>query len=194
MYYYRLQALNSVYGILEVDTYKLIDAYHDDIFDELRTSINPIGKYWPKCHGVFYDMTTTDSQVMSDTPDIFIWNNTSLVLSPRALKLLENILESFGELLPFDHNGEQFHLFVVHAIAEADFSKSEKMYDEFGEIGVKHLDFYPESVGSKSIFKSNFDHYRHLYCTQEFRDICIQNNLKGMNFTDKLNSRIGETM
>lgn len=126
MKYFRLQELSSVYGLLAIDSHKVIEAYDDDIFDELREASAPIGENWPDCHGVFYDMRTTGSKVIAEAPDIYIWNSSSLALSPDAMAALEGLIGPFGEFLPFRYQDEQFHLFVVHAMAEEDKAVSEK--------------------------------------------------------------------
>lgn len=190
---YRLQQLSSVYGLLEVDAMEIVDAYGYNAFEDLRKGTASITKKWPDCYGVFYDMSTTSSRVIEDEPDIYIWNNSFLMLSEKAKAKLEPTLKAFGEFLPITSAKKKpLYLFSCQSVINPNTEKSEIFYEGSAPAGIKSIAFDSSSVGTHTVFKTNFDCCTNLYCTETFKKEVEKYGFSGIIFNEDLSSKAGE--
>lgn len=188
---YRIKEDNRQYGKLELSNDLLLEAFGRMAFDDIRESDSNINDRWPNCSGAYYEMYSTQSKFIENTPDIYIWNDTCLALSPRAKNSLTKMLSIFGEFLPFDHHGTEYFIFSCHSIADAT-SDSEEIIETGVPVGIKRLNFQSESVGTNPLFKTEFDDLSNLYCNQNFKQTVEKNALSGLIFYDKLEHRYDE--
>ncbi len=63
------------------------------------------------------------------------------MLSPKAYRLLKELLEPFGEFLPVTIDDERYFTFNCLTFVDADESQSEKQLYEGEEVGIKSLVF-----------------------------------------------------
>lgn len=108
-----------------------------------------------------------------------------LFLSERALKSLRDILEPHGELLPVVYSSDneapkEGAIFNPLKVVSANERTSTK--DSFGEVA--SLFFDTEEV----IFKTDFDDYFGVYCSNEFQRFIEANELTGMELRENLAS------
>lgn len=189
MKFYRLQAMNSLFGQLEVDSMELMDAYGYNAFDDLRKSTASIKSKWPECYGIFYDMTTTDSKVIEDEPDLYIWNESFLMLSTKAKEAIGGLLEPFGEFLVAKNAKQQdIYLFQVQSNIEPTEERSSLHFNNGVPDGVEALEFDAASVGTNPVFKTSFDGCMNLYCSERFKNAVVASSLNGVAFNDSLSS------
>ncbi len=114
---------------------------------------------------------------------IYGWMDVFLVLSPRAKELLSPVLNLLGEFLPFECRDEEYYVFSVHSVIEPAPSESNILSNNGVFAGVSSLSFRPEAVGTQILFKTSFDRFSHLYCTEKFKDIIELNGLNGILFS-----------
>lgn len=121
----------------------------------------------------------------AEIPDISRWVDSTLLLSPKAYRLLGDTLQSSGEFLPVSIDDDVFYIFNCFVVGEADEKKS--TFDHQGEmqLGLNHLEFLDDAA-SNLIFKTPLESCLTLYCTNEFKEIIESFDLKGINFDTNL--------
>lgn len=139
--------------------------------------------WWKRPETEFISLTNKNAII----PDISLSMSGTLVLSPKAYRLLGELMKDYGELLPVEADGETYHLFNCLAIGEADMEKSKFDYeDEHGtKMGITHLEF-PENVKDNLVFKTQAESCITIFCNDRFKDIVESYNLTGIKFDEKL--------
>jgi len=132
----------------------------DAIFD-FALENTQMADWWPTP-----DTELIGSQANMKTPDISLWVDASLVLSPRAYRLLGDTLKPSGEFLPITVGKEVFYIFNCLITTEADEDASEIETFNGEVVSVTKVAFKPESIESKLIFKSPFQGCLSLYCSE----------------------------
>lgn len=92
------------------------------------------------------------------TPDISTWIDATLLLSPKAKRLLGETLADYGEFLPIIIDDEQYEIFNCLTLRET-------------------------KDASDLIFKSADSNCAHLYCQQRLKDIVEDLKLEGIVFS-----------
>ena len=118
-------------------------------------------------------------------PDITVWVDSALILSPKASRLLADSLAPFGELLPVHIENQEYTLFNCLTFAEEDKAKTEFEYDGDIPLWLKSLDFAP-AASEKLIFKSKMQKALTPFCNERFKEIIESFELKGLWFDEKL--------
>jgi len=120
-------------------------------------------------------------------PDIMV-RNGRLFLTAPAFAALGGLLEKHGEFLPVTYGGKDGHLFNVLSLAESvkgiDTKLSTK--NEFGE--VQSLAFHEDKVKGLLLFRTAFDGYMGIYCTEGFKAAIDESNFKGLIFSNDIGS------
>lgn len=189
---YKLTADVAQYGSLEIfNTEELITAFGVVKYRKLRSVQTSIADKWPKSHGGFYDMYSQEAQPLSRSPDVYLWMNVFLMLSPRAMEVLHPLLHLMGEFLTFECDDQEYYLFAAHNVVEPDLSQSHPISDDQGGYGgVASLAFKASSIGTQILFKTNFDRFSHLYCTEQFKRTIDSAKLKGLLLSSDLSSKV----
>lgn len=188
---YKVSLDSSTYGSLEIfNTKELMAAFGIVKYRKLRSTQESIADKWPQSHGGFYDLFSEKAEEISESPDVYLWMNVFLVLSLKAKNILSPLLEIFGEFLPFECAGEEYYIFSVYSMIEPDPTKSATISKDGVYAGISSLSFKPETIGTHVIFKSAFDRFNHLYCTEKFKSIIEFNKLTGLTFSTKLTSTV----
>ena len=120
-----------------------------------------------------------------EIPDISQWDRGTLILSPKAYRLLGDILktDSDGEFLPVDVEGETFYIFNCFVFGE---EKSVKFDHYDGKpIDLVELTFTQEAT-ENLLLKSKSQNCVTLFCNDRFKSIVHSFDLKGVNFDDNL--------
>lgn len=154
------------------------DISEDDVLDFSQTNCRMVD-WWPAPDTAFISESGGKSDPI---PDISKWIDASLVLSPRAYRLLGATLEKWGELLPVIINGEKFYIFNCHTTGEVDLSQSEKEYFEGEEVGVKKIAFDSGDISEKLVFKTPFNSCIEIYCGDRFKSLVEEFALTGVQF------------
>lgn len=117
-------------------------------------------------------------------PDIGLWRNASMILSPKATEVLRPMLVKLGELLPLDFEGKEYSLFNCMTEVAADESLSVKVEEDGFFMDVEKLAF--SSILSTPIFKSPFENSRNLFCTESFKAAIEGAGLSGIYLSEDL--------
>lgn len=188
---YKVLVDSSIFGTLEIfNTKELMSSFGIVKYRKLRSLQDSIADKWPVSHGGFYDMSSNKAEELSMTPDVYLWMNVFLVLSQKAKSILLPLLDVFGEFLPFECNGEQYFIFSVYSKVEPDPKKSSVISKNGIYAGISSVAFRSESIGTQLLFKTSFDHFSHLYCTDKFKGIIESNRLSGISFSTDLTSKV----
>ncbi|WP_444893711.1 imm11 family protein [Microbulbifer sp. TRSA001] len=187
---YKISSDSSKYGSVETfNTKELMSAFGIVKYRKIRSIQQSISDKWPKSHGGFYEMFSEEARELSKIPDVYLWMNVFLMVSKKAKDVLSPLLDIFGEFLPFECNGDEYFIFSVYSVIEPDPSKSKILLNDGIYAGISSLSFKPETIGTHILFKTSFDRFSYLYCTDKFKDIIESNELTGLHFSTDLSSR-----
>ncbi len=172
-------------------------AIRDDGFryQELDLDINDFVDYFPEkydygqCHDFsseniamadFWKLMQTDFRKIEGEenliPDITTWIDATLLLSPKAHRLLGDTLARYGEFLAIMIDKETYQIFNCLTMAEAIEEKSSET----------HTEFDPARVGDKLIFKTGFQRCLDLFCLPRLKTLVEEFDLKGIIFDEHL--------
>lgn len=136
----------------------------------------PMKSFWPPMRTGFLALEGEKNLI----PDITTWLNATLLLSPKAFRLLGEALSPFGEFLPIlienSDSWDEYQIFNCLTLADVIEEKSsdtEKVFD---------LD----SVGNKLIFKTKFDNCLDLFCQERLKTVVESFDLSGIIFDSRL--------
>ena len=113
-----------------------MDSVYD--FSQLNTSM---GEWWEPPETKYIDTEKGNSKI----PDISCWIDASLVLSPKAYRLLRDSLNPIGEFLPVSIDDETHYIFNCFQLAEANEEKSVFNEEKDYRAGLKHLEFHEDA-------------------------------------------------
>lgn len=142
-----------------------------------------LGDYWKDIHGGFapVDVVTQGYAI----PDVTTWVPGTLVFSNEAVAALEWLRQA-GELLPVATSKGQYWVLNCSAVAAANQLKSERIVEKGQVLDVGKIDFLLESVGSNHIFKTDYDGFRNVFCSEAFKRDLEKNGFRGLLFSDEL--------
>ncbi len=145
-------------------------------------------EFWQPMNAAFYDNSEEQNTVfMPDISDWFGYN--CLALNQKSYEKLKSHLEKHGEILPIQCEGIAYWLFhstVKTGMEYIDLNKSERSIDETGFVDMQALEFKEEALKSKLVFQTEFNNYRNMYCTEEFKRLVEENGLNGICFSTDL--------
>jgi hypothetical protein len=118
-------------------------------------------------------------------PDISLWLYASLVLSPKAHRLLGDLLAPFGECLPVTVADDTFYIFNCRTFAVEDEAACSFEYAGDIQLGINSLVF-KGSVKNMLVFKSKLQNAASVFCGDRFKEIVEANNLLGVVFDTQL--------
>ncbi len=118
-------------------------------------------------------------------PDISTWVSGTLVMSDKSRNVLTG-LEDLGEILPVETNQGTYWIFNCSTIVAADESRSSRTVESGQVLDIQTLVFNTESIDDKLLFKTDYDGFRSLFCTDKFRTQVIDNKLGGILFAEEL--------
>lgn len=118
-------------------------------------------------------------------PDITVWVPGTLVLSKQALEALPD-LANHGELLPV--KTPSGHHWILNCLTRVDAdAQYSKHISEAGQVlDVQSLQFKNEEAMRAGLFKSPFDEYRNLFCSEQWMNSIQTAKLSGLIFSSKL--------
>lgn len=148
-------------------------------FSELNTRLAPFWKT-PETRYI-----NSDSQKEGITPDISCWIDATLVLSPKAYRLLKDSFEGLGELLPVEVAGEVHYIFNCFTWADVNEETCLFNEEEGMQAGLKYLEF-ASSVSDLLVFKAQIEYGLTLFCTGRFKEIVESFELTGIIFDENL--------
>jgi len=184
---YKLRFDRSKYLAFEISPDELeekLGADHLFMLDEPEWS-----KFWKPINARFIDFS--DKKNVTTPPDITLWFTDQLVLNEKAYKLLSSQLESYGEFLPVKCEGIPYWVLHVTKMAEnnaIDEISSNRNIEEGGYIEVINLTLNEEQVKNMLLFKTEYNGFKNIYCSEGFKAIVEENSLNGLIFNTDLAS------
>lgn len=118
-------------------------------------------------------------------PDVTVWVPGTLVLSDEAVKALPEIA-GFGELLPVETPVGQYWILNCQKEVAADERHSRHTLESDQVLDVDTLRFREEDAAKAGLFKSPFDGYRNLFCSENLMYSILETNLSGLTFSTNL--------
>ncbi|GAB1260346.1 hypothetical protein [Aurantivibrio plasticivorans] len=143
-----------------------------DMTETLSFSLHnlSLASFWPEMSTGFTE--TVDERLL---PDIIMWLDYGLLLSPAAKIYLGEVLKPYGEFLPIHIDGEQWHIFNCLTVVDLDKEHSSE----------RSIAFDKNLVGNKLIFKClNPDNFG-FYCQDKFKALVESYNLNGLAILPK---------
>ncbi|RYE55480.1 MAG: hypothetical protein EOP48_10140 [Sphingobacteriales bacterium] len=131
----------------------------------------------------------SDDQNVLVPPDITCWFTNELFLNSAAYKKLEDVLAPYGELLPVYCEGVPYWVFHVTkktGMNAINIQLSNREVEDGGYIDVQSLHFNEALVNNLLLFKTEFNGYRNIYCTEKFKTLVDAAGLKGLLFSTDL--------
>lgn len=181
---YKIIPDEKTYGGLFFDGELLRKVLGRQLSRKLTSLTASIADNWRECDGWFSSLY--DDSDIPVYPDLSVWKGSILVLSESAEACLKKELSSFGEFLPFNTDKGAYSLFIPHVIVNADALKSERMIEEGVDIGPAKIAFSSESIGTNLIFKTEYDQYTRVFCTERLKALISKAGLTGVIFSQDL--------
>ncbi len=184
---YKLRYDQSNFLVFNIPADELIEKFGEDYFLLLNEPI--WADFWKPLNVEFFD--ESDSGTVTTPPDITCWFIEQLVLNEKAYQLLSEDLETCGEFLEVKCEGIPYWVFHVTCrtgLDSVDESKSERQIEESGYVDMKKLVFREDSVKHILLFKTEYDSYKNIYCTDKFKSLVENHALKGLVFNTDLAS------
>lgn len=148
-------------------------------FSELNTSM---AGWWEPIITNFYDDPDDQNK---DFPEVCPWIGGTLILSPRAYRLLRDSLKNDGEFLPILVNGEEYQIFNCLSLGLDDVDASCVVYDGDVALWVESLITEP-SNDKQMVFKSPLEKGATLFCSSLFKEVVESLALRGLSFDEEL--------
>jgi len=146
-------------------------------------------EFWQALEVQFHD--DSDKKNLSSIPDITCWFTDQLVLSEHAYNILSEVLTPFGEFLPVKHKEISFWIFHVTKLTGLDVinqTDSARTVEASGHIDVEQMSFINELVEDLLIFKTEYNGFKNVYCSEQFKSLVLKSELKGLVFKEDLAS------
>lgn len=148
--------------------------------------------FWQPMEITFQD--DSDKRNVITPPDITLWfTSNNLILNQKAYAALKDELAEYGELLPVSCEGVPYwlcHVTMETGTDAVDLSQSDRFVDEGEYVNLKKLAFKEQAVKDLLMFQSEYTGFVNLYCTDRFKTLLQQHDLRGLLFLTDLISII----
>lgn len=174
------------YKVLDLDIMDVTRNLPEDIdldsvydFSELNTSM---ASWWVAPDTQYI---SSAKEAKSLVPDISCWVDATLTLSPKAHRLLKDLLNDFGEFLPVSISGEWHYIFNCFTLGMPNEDLCTFNNEEGMQAGLKHLEF-DQSASELIVFKATIENCLTLFCNNRFKDAVESFGLQGVIFDENL--------
>lgn len=141
---------------------------------------------WVTPNASFYATANYLNEKIS-IPDITTWVAGNLVLNTKAYETLSNKLKESGEFLPVSVEGIDYYIFNTLKVIDDKYINKDKaraVVDGGVNVGLENVSFSTDGLEGAYVFKSSSDHVLHTYCTESFKELIVEHDLKGLLFTE----------
>ncbi|MBV1884157.1 MAG: hypothetical protein KUG82_21130, partial [Pseudomonadales bacterium] len=145
--------------------------------------------FWKSLDVQFHD--DSDKKNISSLPDITCWFTDQLVLSDESYRTLSETLSAYGEFLPVQYKDICFWVFHVTKLTGLDFinqTHSKRTVEASGNIDVEKMSFISDKVKDLLVFKTEYNGFKNIYCSDEFKTLIENAGLEGLVFNEDLAS------
>ncbi len=188
--YYSIHNDRTHFAALGFD-WKQIVALFGDAMDtrfDVNQTPRPYSEVWKD--EITVNFSNAGGLTGSAIPDI-AEHQGRLFISAKAYDVLSPLLKNDGEFLPVtcvDGNGYMFNPLrlaeELGALNEAHCVKNE--WDE-----VEHIAFHEDQLTSVTAFRTEFDDYLSLFCSEDLKQAVEQHQLTGVTFNASLGNPAG---
>ncbi|EOO22643.1 MULTISPECIES: imm11 family protein [Bacillus cereus group] len=177
----------------DYETFQLLNYEEDKKY--FKTSFNSMVSLSDSWTPKFIEVT--DEGKSSDSP-IFLGKSGVQIISEKAKNVLESIVGDNVEFLPLIHkqtNKQYYAMHVLRVLEALDTNKT--IFDKLSSgliIGCKKFVFIPYVVQDEPIFKLNINgkvHPNYLLVSDQFKNVILESELKGFQFTEVWDSEEG---
>lgn len=118
-------------------------------------------------------------------PDLMV-RHGRLFVSSKAYKALVALLTDHGEFLPVSFEGGEGYFFNILSDAESHdgLNAALSTRDQHGD--VQSVAFHEDRVRDMPVFRTEFDDYLGVYCTDEFKRVVEAEGLTGITLSQDL--------
>lgn len=108
---YRIENDGFRYQELDLDVGDFVDSFPDtlstiEVYQFSKNNLS-LAQYWPSMATGFWEIEGGENLI----PDIAVWIDATLLLSPKAYRLLGDLLLPYGEFLPIHIENEIYQIF-----------------------------------------------------------------------------------
>jgi hypothetical protein len=136
--------------------------------------------------GIDAQFTSVEGVTESDAaPDVTVWAHGTVVLSGAALSQL-NVDESWGELLPVTTPKGTYWVVNLRNDIEPDTTQSRNVIEAGSVLDVERLVFDEPKLPADAPFKTAFDGYRGIFCTESLKEKIELAGCHGLLFSEDL--------
>jgi len=146
-------------------------------------------EFWKALEVQFHD--DSDKKDISSLPDITCWFTDQLVLNEHAYNILSEALTPYGEFLPVKYKEISFWVFHVAKLTGLDVinqTDSARVVEASGHIEVERMLFINKAVDDLLIFKTEYNGFKNVYCSEKFKSLVDRSGLQGLVFNEDLAS------
>jgi hypothetical protein len=155
---YKIERDGYKFKELDLEVSDIIDAFPENIdyltaqeFCEHNISLSTT---WTLLKTEFSDIEGNENLI----PDICAWIDSTLLLSPKAKRLLGDTLSEYGEFLPIMIDDEKYKIFNCLTLRDTENSND-------------------------LVFKTSDSNCAYLYCQQRLKDLVEELDLRGVMFS-----------
>lgn len=141
---------------------------------------------WKEINATFRD--DSDQKTALYPPQITTWFIHELVLSQAAYEAIGDQLKNSCEILPVNCDGTTYWLCHITArlgLDVVDLKNSERTIDITDYIEATKITFLEDKI-SDLVFKTEYNGFQNIYCTQNFKDLVESYGLKGLIFSTNM--------
>lgn len=127
MVIYRIENDGFKYQELDLDIRDFVDGFPDtlstiEIYRFSKSNLS-LKQYWPNMATGFSEIEGNENLM----PDIAVWIDATLLLSPKAYRLLIDLLLPYGEFLPIHIDAEVYQIFNCLTVVDMNSEISDKV-------------------------------------------------------------------
>ena len=172
---YRLNSDGNDFLHLVYDDAEVIEKLGEDNLIQIECDVRAYSPVWKKLNVSFE--AAMGGKRSGPIPDLQV-HSGHLFLSAEARAALAGVLENVGEILPVTYCGKEGAIFNPLSVLEASHKSSTK--NSYGDVTSLFFD------SEKLIFKTPFDDYFGVYCSDEFKNLVEAAALTGIVFEKDL--------
>jgi len=166
------------YQELDLEVNDFIDDFPEDVDYGMAHDFSmeniAMADFWKLMRTDFNEIEGNENLI----PDITTWIDATLLMSPKAHRLLGDSLVPFGEFLPIQIDGENYQIFNCLTMVDAVEEKSSE----------SDIVFNPDNIGDKLVFKTRYNNCFDLFCGPRLKSAIKDFGLNGVTFDTQLSS------
>lgn len=182
---YRIHPDRLNYQMLTIATEEVINKLGKECLFHIDSSPKSYTPIWKPLNIEFYNSTGSNKTLK--LPDITI-NGGKVFLNKKAFGILETMLKNHGEFLPVTFYKNDGYIFNIFSLADDLDALNNKLcfMNEYGDL--ESLGFNQEKLNNLPIFRTAFDHFMGVFCQESFKELLMQSDLKGINFSPDISN------